>query len=319
MRLDRARELARRDRDGRGVEQLGRRHPRAARERRLLAGVGAQQGVHPRRGPHALDGRVERVPEDARGAAAEHGVRARDDRGAEGAGDGRRPLPPLRLPPPDGRADRVGRAPRRAGRVDRDSPGGGRRRRPLRDGLLPRRARHARAAAHLQRQRDRARRTCWRCSAWPMRACWKSSSTPSTRATRAGRCSRWSAAFRAVATRARSPRTSRCTRASCWWCRRWASCPPSSRSPRRPTRACAPRPSAWIARSSCACWSCSARRWRACARAPTRARGWSWPWSRRRAPRSTPPRRRCSPASSAWSASAGSPPSPWIGWWRCRQ
>ena len=29
-------------------------------------------------------------------------------------------------------------------------------------------------------------------------------------------------------------------------------------------------------RSSCACWSCSARRWRPCARAPTRARGWSW-------------------------------------------
>ena len=35
--VDRARQLARRDRDGRGVEQLGRRHPRAARERRLRA------------------------------------------------------------------------------------------------------------------------------------------------------------------------------------------------------------------------------------------------------------------------------------------
>ena len=32
--------------------------------------------------------------------------------------------------------------------------------------------------------------------------------------------------------------------------------------------------------------------------------GWSWPWSRRRAPRSTPRRRHCSPGSSAWSASA---------------
>ncbi len=112
--LDRARLLARRDRDGRRVEQLGRRHPRAARERRLLAGLRAQQGVHPRRGPHALDGRLERVLEDARGAAPEHGLRARHDRGAEGAGDGRRPLPPLRLPPPHGRADRLGRAPRRA-------------------------------------------------------------------------------------------------------------------------------------------------------------------------------------------------------------
>ncbi len=100
-------------------------------------------------------------------------------------------------------------------------------------------------------------------------------------------------------TPARSPRTSRCTRASCWSCRRSASCPPNCRSPRRPTRACAPRPSASTAPSSCACWSCSARRSRACARVRTRARGWSWPWSRPRAPRSTPPHRRCSPGSSA--------------------
>ncbi len=100
------RDVAGRDRDGRGVEQLGRRHPRAARERGVRAGERAAQGVHPRRGAHALDGGVERVPEDARGAAAEHGVRAGDDGGEQGAGDGGGSLPPLRLPPPDGGADR---------------------------------------------------------------------------------------------------------------------------------------------------------------------------------------------------------------------
>ena len=42
-------------------------------------------------------GGVERVPQDARGAAAAHDLRARHDRGEQGAADGRRPLPPLRL------------------------------------------------------------------------------------------------------------------------------------------------------------------------------------------------------------------------------
>ncbi len=104
--LDRLGQLARRDRDGRRVVELGRRHPRPARLGRLRAGLRAPEGLHPRRGAHALDGGLERVPEDARGAAAEHRLRARDDRGAEGAADRRRPLPPLRLPAPDGRADR---------------------------------------------------------------------------------------------------------------------------------------------------------------------------------------------------------------------
>ena len=81
VRLDRRGELARRDRDGRGVVELGRRHPRAARLGRLRAGVGAPEDLHPRRGAHALDGGLERVPQDARGAAAEHRLRARDDRG----------------------------------------------------------------------------------------------------------------------------------------------------------------------------------------------------------------------------------------------
>ena len=80
-------------------QQLGRRHPRPARERGLRPGLRPPQGVHPRRGAHALAAGVERVPQDARGAAAEHDLRARHDRGPEGAADGGRPLPPLRLRP----------------------------------------------------------------------------------------------------------------------------------------------------------------------------------------------------------------------------
>ena len=77
--------VARRDRDGRRLQQLRRRHPRAAREGRLRARGGRLEGLHPGRGAHALDLGLERVPEDARGAAAEHDLRARDDRGAQGA------------------------------------------------------------------------------------------------------------------------------------------------------------------------------------------------------------------------------------------
>ena len=85
LRRDRQLDLARRDRDGRRLEQLGRRHPRPAREGRLRPGAGRLEGLHPRRGAHALQRGLERVPEDARGAAAEHDLRARHDRGAQGA------------------------------------------------------------------------------------------------------------------------------------------------------------------------------------------------------------------------------------------
>ena len=54
------------------------------------------------------DAGVERVPEDARGAAAQHDLRARHDRGAQGARHDRRPLPPLRLPAPVAGADHDG-------------------------------------------------------------------------------------------------------------------------------------------------------------------------------------------------------------------
>ncbi len=178
VRVDRQRDVDGRHRDGRRVQQLGRRHPRAARLGRLRAGVRALEGLHPRRGAHAVVAGVERVPQDARGAAAEHDLRARDDRGAEGAADRRRPLPSLRLRPPDGRADRGGPAAGRRAGVDRDRPGRGRADRPPRHRLVPRRARHARAARHLLGLGRSRSRTCWRCSASPTPTC---CSAPSTR------------------------------------------------------------------------------------------------------------------------------------------
>ena len=134
---DRQRDVARRDRDGRGVQQLGRRHPRPAGARELRPGGRPPQGLHPRRGAHAVDGGVERVPEDARGAAAAHDLRARHDRGGQGAADGRGPLPPLRLRAPQRPADRRRAAQGRHGRGDRDRRRGERAGRPLRHRLVP--------------------------------------------------------------------------------------------------------------------------------------------------------------------------------------
>ena len=80
---------------------------RELRENVALAPMGGGPArLHPRRGAHALHRGLERVPQDARGAAAARGLRARHHRGAQGAGHDRRPLPPLRLPPPLARADR---------------------------------------------------------------------------------------------------------------------------------------------------------------------------------------------------------------------
>ena len=50
-------------------------HPRPHRAGRARARPGRTQGVHPRRGPHALAGRVERAAEDAGGAARPRRVR----------------------------------------------------------------------------------------------------------------------------------------------------------------------------------------------------------------------------------------------------
>ena len=181
--LDRRRDVARRDRDGRRVEQLGRRHPRPAREGRLRAGLRPPQGLHPRRGAHAVDRGVERVPQDARGAAAAHDLRARHDRGEQGAADGRRPLPPLRLRAPDPAADRRRAAPRGRRRGDRDPGRGDRADRPLGDRLVPRRARARSSSSSPTRARRSRSRTCSRCSAPPTPTCCSARSTRSTAAT----------------------------------------------------------------------------------------------------------------------------------------
>ncbi len=60
----------RRDRDGRRLPHRRRRRARADRRRALPPGCGALQGLHHRRSPHALEERVQRAAEDARGAAA---------------------------------------------------------------------------------------------------------------------------------------------------------------------------------------------------------------------------------------------------------
>ena len=147
------RHVARRDRDGRGLEQLGRRHPRPARARRLRAGLRAPQGLHPRRGAHALVAGLERVPQDARGAAAEHDLRARHDRGSK-------VLPTVvdrchRFDFARPTVEQIASVVRRVAAAEgiEIAPRGHRARRAPRDRLVPRRARHARAARHLQRAR----------------------------------------------------------------------------------------------------------------------------------------------------------------------
>ena len=82
---------------------------RELRENVALAPMQGGKRVYILDEAHMLSaGRLERVPEDARGAALPRGVRARHDRGPQGAGHDRGPLPPLRLPPPVAGADRRG-------------------------------------------------------------------------------------------------------------------------------------------------------------------------------------------------------------------
>ena len=69
----------RRDRDGCRLAQRRRRCARSTR-RCAIPGVGALQGLHPRRSAHALDLGVQRAAQDAGGAAAAREVRVRHDR-----------------------------------------------------------------------------------------------------------------------------------------------------------------------------------------------------------------------------------------------
>ena len=145
---------------------------RDLREKVAYAPVSGRHKVYILDEAHMLStGGVERVPQDARGAAAAHDLRARHDRGEQGAADGRRPLPPLRLRAADPAADRRRAAPRGRRRGDRDPGRGDRADRPLGDRLVPRRARHARAARRLLgRERSRST-TCSPCSAPPTPTC----------------------------------------------------------------------------------------------------------------------------------------------------
>ena len=108
----------------------------------------------------------------------------------QGAADGRRPLPPLRLRAAR-RVEQLASVLRRVADAggDRDRADDARRAaRPPRDRLVPRRARHARAARHLLGDDDHASRTCSRCSASPTPTCCSARSTPSPRATPRARC-----------------------------------------------------------------------------------------------------------------------------------
>ena len=80
-----------------------RQRPPDQRRGALFAGLGALQGLHHRRGAHALGGGLQRLPEDAGGAAAARQVHLRDDRDPQGAGDDPVALPALRPAPRRGR------------------------------------------------------------------------------------------------------------------------------------------------------------------------------------------------------------------------
>ena len=71
----------RRDRTRRGFAHRRRRRARDHRERALPAGLGALQGLHHRRSPHALQGGLQCTVEDARRASAACEVSVRDHRG----------------------------------------------------------------------------------------------------------------------------------------------------------------------------------------------------------------------------------------------
>ena len=83
---DRRGPLRRPARDRRREQHRHRQRSRADRQRAVRADARPLQGLSHRRSAHALEERVQRAPEDARGAAAARQVPARDDRSAEAAG-----------------------------------------------------------------------------------------------------------------------------------------------------------------------------------------------------------------------------------------
>ena len=69
------------------------------RARAVRADARALQGIHHRRGAHALDGRLQRAVEDTGGAAESRGVHPGHHRPSEGARDHSLAVPALRFPP----------------------------------------------------------------------------------------------------------------------------------------------------------------------------------------------------------------------------
>ena len=107
--------LARCPRARRRLQQRGRRHARPG----VPGGPrhpGPPEGLHRRRGPHALDGGIQRPAEDPGGAARPRRLRAGHHRPAEGAPHHPQPDPALRVPAP--RPRHPGRA---AGQVRQDA------------------------------------------------------------------------------------------------------------------------------------------------------------------------------------------------------
>ena len=155
---DRGRPLRRRHRDRRRVEHQGRGDQVDPRGGALPARARAAQGLHHRRGSHAVGAFVQCAAEDAGGAAAARRVRVRDDRGAQDSGHDPVALPALRLQADlDGAA---GRAPRRhpAGREDQGDAGRGAPDRAPGGRVGARRAVAARPGDRLRRARGADRR-----------------------------------------------------------------------------------------------------------------------------------------------------------------
>ncbi len=92
------RKLARRPRDRRRQQQRGRRSARHHRGLALRALERPLQDLHHRRSAHALDARLQRAPQDARGAAAERQVHFRHHRVPQDPRHHPLPLPGVRVP-----------------------------------------------------------------------------------------------------------------------------------------------------------------------------------------------------------------------------
>ena len=186
LRRDHGGPAPRRAGDGRRLQHRRRQHARDHRERALQAADGALQGLPHRRGAHALQGRLQRAPEDAGGAAGAREVHLRHHRGAQGAAHRAVALPALRSAARRGaRADRALQEDRRQrGRRGRGRGAG--RHRPRRRRLGARRALAARPGAGHERRDRAARSACATCWASPTAAASSTCSSGCWRADRRG-------------------------------------------------------------------------------------------------------------------------------------